>query len=204
MRFDLKTPGRDAAAPAAVVPADAGERARAWLQALGGPANVRSLDACTTRLRLTVADQAAVDADALRRLGARGVVRPAAHALQVVVGTMADQLAEELRQALPGAGAGHEAAGASAEAAVLLPAPADPQRLAAALGGRGNVRCVEQAGTRVRIQIEDAARLDTAMLGQLSVRGVAYPQARVIHLILGPAAAAMTAALRAALERPSS
>jgi N-acetylglucosamine PTS system EIICBA or EIICB component len=204
VRFDLKTPGRDATAtPAAVVPADSSERAREWIQALGGAANVRTLDACTTRLRVSVADQAAIDADALRRLGARGVVRPAAHALQVVVGTMADQLAEELRQALSSPSAGQGAAARTASVAVL-PVPADPQRLAAALGGRGNVRRVDQAGTRVRIEIKDGALLDRAVLGQLSAHGVAYPQASVIHLILGPAAAAMTAALREALERPSS
>ncbi len=40
---------------------------------------------------------------ALKQLGARGTVRPAPHALQVVVGATADQLAGEIRAALHGA-----------------------------------------------------------------------------------------------------
>ena len=49
---------------------------RAWVVALGGAANVRSVDACTTRLRLIVARQTAVNVATPKQLGARGVVRP--------------------------------------------------------------------------------------------------------------------------------
>ncbi len=92
LRFDLKTPGRepgDATRPASAPAAGAA----AWVAALGGAGNLRSVDACTTRLRVVVESQAAVDGDALRQLGARGLVRPSPEALQVVVGTTADQLA---------------------------------------------------------------------------------------------------------------
>jgi PTS system N-acetylglucosamine-specific IIC component len=117
---------------------------------------------------------------------------------------MADQLAEELRQALPATGVGRETAAGTLAVVAALPAPADPQRVAAALGGRANVRRVEHAGSRVRIEIAENARLDRAALSHLSVRAVAYPQPCVIHLIVGPAAAAMTEALQQALEHPSS
>src|SRR5205823_2008081 len=72
VRFDLKTPGRDALESGAAPP-PAAERARAWIGALGGAANLVSVDACTTRLRLLVANQAAVDEGALKRLGVRGL-----------------------------------------------------------------------------------------------------------------------------------
>jgi PTS system N-acetylglucosamine-specific IIC component len=94
VRLSLKTPGREEGpAPAETaadneVPAD---RALAYIKALGGVGNIVGLDACTTRLRLVVADQAAVDAEALKRLGARGLVKPSANALQVVIGTNADR-----------------------------------------------------------------------------------------------------------------
>src|SRR5579862_7300267 len=101
VRFDLKTPGRGPIAPEAAT-APPAQGAGAWLAALGGPANLRSVDACTTRLRLTIADQSAVDARGLTLLGARGLVRPSAQALQVVVGPAADQLAGELRALLHG------------------------------------------------------------------------------------------------------
>ncbi|MFM9500825.1 PTS transporter subunit EIIB, partial [Streptomyces galilaeus] len=64
VRFDLKTPGREpfeGDAPAGPAPATADAKAAAFVAALGGPANLRSIDACTTRLRLTVADAQAID-----------------------------------------------------------------------------------------------------------------------------------------------
>ncbi len=63
------------------------------LRRSGGAANLVTVDACTTRLRLVVARQEAVNVDALKRLGARGVVRPGADAVQVVLGPVADQVA---------------------------------------------------------------------------------------------------------------
>jgi len=103
VKLNLKTPGRDAAgtAPAlTTVPTSAGERAVAYIAALGGAGNIVSVDACTTRLRLVVGSQDVVDAEALKSLGARGVVRPSATSLQVVIGANADQVAGEIRDAL--------------------------------------------------------------------------------------------------------
>src|SRR3546814_2191789 len=54
----------------------------AFVAALGGAANLASIDACTTRLRLVVADQGAADEARLRALGAKGFVRPSAQALR--------------------------------------------------------------------------------------------------------------------------
>src|SRR3954462_14919216 len=57
--LDLKTPGREdiaVAAETADVPPPA-DRALAYIQALGGAANIVSLDACTTRLRLVMGNQ---------------------------------------------------------------------------------------------------------------------------------------------------
>lgn len=92
VRLNLRTPGREAgeAAVVAAAPLPA-ERPRAWIAALGGAANHLAVDACTTRLRLKVANQAAMDEPALRQLGAAGLVRPSPQALQVVIGTVADR-----------------------------------------------------------------------------------------------------------------
>ena len=214
VRFDLKTPGRADSdpLPAAAAPASPAAHAAAWVAALGGGANVRSVDACTTRLRLRVADQSAVDSDALRRLGARGVVRPSAEALQVVVGTMADQLAGELRAALQ-SGAVADVRTAISQPVVTTAAPpladrtviehsardssaGDAARVFAAVGGRSNVRSVGSGASRVRIGIEDAARVDRAALAALGLRGVALPHLDCVHLIVGPGAPALAAALR--------
>src|SRR6202030_924212 len=107
-----------------------------WISALGGAANLVSVDACTTRLRLLVANQAAVDEGALKQLGVRGLVRPSANTLQVVIGTLADQVAGEIRSALHGSASSAAVPGSAAPAPDTVAAPAvDAQKLLAALGG---------------------------------------------------------------------
>jgi PTS system N-acetylglucosamine-specific IIC component len=200
VRFDLKTPGRDALeSAAAALPAMPAERARVWISALGGAANLVSVDACTTRLRLMVADQAAVDEGALKRLGVRGLVRPSANALQVVVGAIADQVAGEIRSALHGSVSSAAVPAAAAPAlgtpGLATPAP-DAGALLAALGGRANVLAVEAAASRLRVSVGDAALVDRAAIRGLGLRGIATPVAGCVHVIVGPAAGEACAALR--------
>jgi N-acetylglucosamine PTS system EIICBA or EIICB component len=212
VRFDLKTPGREPGdTPVEAAPLAPAARAGAWIAALGGSDNVRSVDACTTRLRLLVASQNAVDGDALRQLGARGLVRPSAEALQVVVGTTADQLAGEIRAALrsgfsptPGVAPApltESTAAPPLPRTVTAQTPRDAWRgdttaVLAALGGRDNVRSVATAASRLRVDIQDAARLDRAALAALGLRGVALPRPDCVHLLVGPSAPAAAAALR--------
>src|SRR5438552_4553094 len=82
-RFNLATPGREPAAETPIAPAAAiDERGARFLAALGGPANLKSIDACTTRLRLSLSDPQAIDEPALRTLGARGIVHPGGDSVQ--------------------------------------------------------------------------------------------------------------------------
>jgi PTS system N-acetylglucosamine-specific IIC component len=177
-RFDLKTPGREP--EAAQTDVAAGERGAAFVAALGGSPNLSSIDACTTRLRLVVVDQNKVDEARLKTLGARGLLRPSAQGLQVVVGPIADQVATEMRAA-----AGTLAAPADViPAAVASVAKIDPQPWLAALGGRDNVIEAGAASSRLWLKLRDAARLDTAALAALGTRAVATPRKDVVHLIV--------------------
>ena len=192
VRFGLRTPGRDtsgspvAAAAAAPPPAPA-QRAADYVSALGGPANIVALDACATRLRLRVGSQAAVDAAALKRLGAAGLVRPGPDALQVVVGPVADQLAGEMRAVLRSATA-------------TAPAVVDGARLLAALGGRANVRTVEALAGRLRVTVADPGRIDAGAVRQLGVRGVALLTMGVVHVLAGPGTRETAAAIERLLK----
>jgi len=211
VKLDLKTPGREAtesgasaAAPAASAPADA---ALEWIEALGGAGNLRSVDACTTRLRLVIADQSRVDGDALQRLGARGVVRPSAEALQVVVGTSADAMAGEIRAALKSTLRRQPSMRAPAAGSTAMPRrgagptpPYEPRALLAALGGRSNVRTVEGVASRLRVELGDARLIDRAALRALGLRGVALLRSDLVHVIVGPAAAEVAAGLRQLLN----
>ncbi|ADN75156.1 PTS system D-glucose-specific IIC and IIB components, Glc family [Ferrimonas balearica DSM 9799] len=93
--FNLPTPGRHRHRARRVRQ----RTAPALLAALGGAENLNDLDACLTRLRLSVYDPDKVDEAALKRLGAKAVIR---HGLgvQVVVGPQAEGLKSALQQAL--------------------------------------------------------------------------------------------------------
>lgn len=175
-RFNLATPGREpqgeAAAPSA---APVGERGQRFVAALGGPSNLKSVDACTTRLRLSLADLSAIDEPALRALGARGIVRPGGDSLQVVLGPIADQVVEEIRAARSVTGDGLAAAIARA----LEPA---------------GMRSVAVRGSRLLIALDEPSRLAKAELDALGTRGWVIVGGGV-QLIIGPGAEAVAAAL---------
>jgi PTS system N-acetylglucosamine-specific IIC component len=218
VRFDLKTPGRESADPAAAAAAAAAGsagRARSYITALGGAGNLESVTACTTRLRLAVRTQQTVDADALKRLGAVGVVRPSATAVQVVVGPVADQLAGEIREALaalprgdgstqptlavaaPGSAGQLDAANA-ADTGAEVPRleRLTVQKLFEALGGSANVRSIEQASSRLRVGVASPAKVDSAVIRTLGLRGVTVAADDCVHVIVGPAAQSTCASLR--------
>ena len=74
--------------------------AAAVLAGLGGKENVESLDNCITRLRLEVKDHTRVDETQIRSAGVAGGIRPSETAVQVVVGTKVQSIADELRKLL--------------------------------------------------------------------------------------------------------
>ncbi|AQR73472.1 N-acetylglucosamine-specific PTS transporter subunit IIBC [Sphingomonas sp. LM7] len=185
-RWDLKTPGRDAEVTPAAQQAASGERGPAILAALGSGSNVRSVDACTTRLRLVVADHAAIDENALRALGARGVLKLDKGGLQVVFGPMADQIAGEVRAAL---------------AAGPIAAPTGPAFDAAAIVralGSGNIRAVRARGTRLLVDLEDLSKIDEPALARGGILATVIPgdACQPVHLIAGSATAQLAAALQ--------
>ncbi len=143
------------------------------------------MDACTTRLRLLVADQSKVDEPALRALGARGLVRPSPRDLQVVLGPQADQTAQEIR--------------ASLAAPTRGASMGDISGLLKALGGAANLASVQAAASRLRLEVRDPARIDEGALQRLGARGLVWPAPKVAHLILGPGAGALADALSAQL-----
>ncbi|MGN6280029.1 MAG: N-acetylglucosamine-specific PTS transporter subunit IIBC [Sphingomonas sp.] len=183
-RFDLKTPGREAE-PIGEEIADApSERGAAFVAALGGAANLASIDACTTRLRLVLHDQAKVDERRLKALGAAGVIRPSAQGLQVVLGPIADAVSMEMRAA-----AGPLSAVPITPQAEVTAIPAiDAAPWLAALGGRANLRKAGAASSRLWLDLADPAALDEPALRALGVRLIARPEANAVHLLVADAA----------------
>jgi PTS system N-acetylglucosamine-specific IIC component len=188
-KFNLKTPGREPIEEVVAVETEAGDRGTAIALALGGAANIRSVDACTTRLRLVLVDNLKADEARLKALGACGVIKLQGGGLQVVLGPIADQVAAEVRVAV-GAGV----AAPVVVVPVAVPAAAsDTSAIRAALGP-AKVRDVAANATRVLIDVEDPAGLDLAAFGG-AVRAASVSGNR-LHLIVGAGAEALGAQLK--------
>lgn len=177
--LNLKTPGRDAeaAAPAAVLTGSG--RGGRIVAALGGAANIRSVAACTTRLRLVLADAAAADDAALKALGARGIVRLAdGSGVQVILGPIADQVASEVRDAL----------------ASETGAPGPDVAMLRTLLAQAGARAIRGDATRLVVELPQGVAIEAEALRAAGVR--ALSRGARLHLILGPAAPEVLAALR--------
>lgn len=182
VRLNLKTPGREDGAVVAPVTIAVSERGGAFVAALGGAGNLREIGACTTRLRLVVADQALVDEAGLRALGAKGIIRPSAQGLQVVLGPIADAVAGDIRTAAA-AGGGQTAAQAGAEVRDG-PLTIDPASLPVdVLVALGDVRSL--AASHSRLMVETASLPDLAALTTLGLRG-SVQVGPVWHLLFAP------------------
>ncbi|ODP99848.1 MULTISPECIES: PTS glucose transporter subunit IIBC [Salinivibrio] len=92
--LDLKTPGREDETTETST-ATGSELAGDLVAAFGGKDNITGLDACITRLRVSVADTEIVNQDKLKQLGAAGVV-VVSGGVQAIFGTKSDNLRTEM------------------------------------------------------------------------------------------------------------
>jgi PTS system glucose-specific IIC component len=219
LRGDLKTPGREAEDPAAAATGevDAGAPAGApsgpgdgmaprLVEAFGGAGNIRSLDACITRLRVDLHDVSRASPDALKGLGASGVVKVGS-GMQAIFGTRSENLKtdmEEYMQSAAGTAAASRprtpaVAAGSAPRRELAVTPAHRARaaaVAAALGGEDNIRSVEAVAiTRLRVELRDTGRVDEGALERAGAHGVMRLAGGVAHVIVGEDAEGIAAAL---------
>lgn len=106
-KFDLKTPGRedddifDDIDNEHTTAND--DLAAEILIALGGAGNISKLDACITRLRVTVNDSSKVDKERLKELGAAGVMQVGEN-IQAIFGGKSDILKTQIKEIMSGMG----------------------------------------------------------------------------------------------------
>ena len=104
VKFDLKTPGREdddvdeAEKNVQLSNNDYTAVAAVILEGVGGKENVVSVDNCITRLRLEIKDYTKVDEKVIKSAGVAGVIRPSKTAVQVVVGTKVQFVADEFKK----------------------------------------------------------------------------------------------------------
>ena len=93
--LDLKTPGREDEEAEETVSLNNEEMSAALVAAFGGKANIENLDACITRLRISVKTIEQVNKDELKKLGAAGVV-VSGNGVQAIFGTKSDNLKTDM------------------------------------------------------------------------------------------------------------
>ncbi|MEB7500492.1 N-acetylglucosamine-specific PTS transporter subunit IIBC [Leclercia pneumoniae] len=129
-KFNLMTPGRELAVAGSEADGedvnvsadkdqDVAGLARQYIAAVGGSDNLTGIDACITRLRLNVKDSSLVNEALAKRLGASGVIRLNKTSVQIIVGFVAEKIANAMKTTGPVAAA--ETAPAPTAATVAKP-----------------------------------------------------------------------------------
>ncbi|MGG5318547.1 glucose PTS transporter subunit IIA [Enterococcus sp. AZ072] len=100
--FDFKTPGREDAVSetsSKKIPVD--DLAYSVYNGLGGSSNISSIDACATRLRVSLNSLENIDKDDFVQMGASGVMQVGT-SLQIIFGTQAGFLKEQIKSIMDG------------------------------------------------------------------------------------------------------
>ncbi|MGL5210071.1 N-acetylglucosamine-specific PTS transporter subunit IIBC [Cetobacterium sp.] len=73
-----------------------------YLDLLGGASNIKIMDSCITRLRVSLEDASKINENDLKKIGASGVVKLGKNDVQVIVGTKAGLISEEIKRIIKG------------------------------------------------------------------------------------------------------
>jgi PTS system glucose-specific IIC component len=201
--FNFKTPGRDDDVDDAVTATGTGsELSRELVRAFGGRGNIANLDACITRLRVSVNDKSKVSKARLKQLGASGVLE-VGDSVQAIFGPRSENLKTDMAEYLKGAGAEADEAYtpnpadvAAANGAATndgmptiepdIHAPEKVENMIIALGGRRNIQKVDPiALTRLRLEVANDNAIDEAALQASGVDGVMQVSEHKYHLLVG-------------------
>lgn len=199
--LNLKTPGREETSVEQVTAEGEDELGWALIDAFGGAANIQELDACVTRLRITVADPAKVKKESLTAMGASGMVQ-IGNGIQVIFGTQSENMKTSMEMLLRSGGAAPTAPAAKAEepAKVEVAAPNEAQvalaqRLCDHFGKETIVSAKSCASSRVRLEFSSEAKPDHELLTKLGIRDVMDVHDKLIHLVFGDDADVMARAI---------
>ncbi|QTN01267.1 PTS glucose transporter subunit IICBA [Sediminibacillus dalangtanensis] len=101
LKFNLATPGREDEAADEDDGEEIGDLPYEILSAMGGKENITHLDACITRLRVSVDDKNEVDKNRLKKLGASGVME-VGNNIQAIFGPVSDSLRGQMQDIIDG------------------------------------------------------------------------------------------------------
>ena len=178
-KFNLMTPGRELSVAgdesdgydtnvdhSANNESETESLARRYISSVGGSDNLTGIDACITRLRLSVKDSAEVNDAVAKRLGASGVIRLNKQSVQIIVGTRAETIASAMKAVLA-----KGPVAASAPAVSVAAATAQPQAVTNASKGIIATLVAPVSGEVVAIeQVPDEAFASKAVGDGLAIK----------------------------------
>jgi PTS system glucose-specific IIC component len=214
LKFNLLTPGRETeeVSMSEVRANVAHDFSRQLVLAFGGKSNIRALDACITRLRVSVHDITKANQSKLKALGAAGVV-VVGNSVQAIFGTQSENLktdiAEYLKVAGPEADEVEEPSPVvSKEPTGIVSKLRDPeaaQKVKAfieALGGSANIKRVDAcAETRLRLELNNETSVDETALRSAGSEGIMQLAGKTLHLLVGLNADQYAAEMRGQLAK---
>lgn len=68
------------------------KKQKQFCRQIGGKENIKDIEACITRIRLSVADDSKFNKDAVKKAGAIEIVSLGTGNYQIIIGTMADPI----------------------------------------------------------------------------------------------------------------
>lgn len=100
-KFNVPTPGRiddvELTALVNLTDEELTGKSRELIDALGGAGNIGEMDACITRIRVSVRDDKLVDEDKIRAIGVTNIVKLGSLNYQIIVGTVADPMTSRMK-----------------------------------------------------------------------------------------------------------
>lgn len=107
-KFNIPTPGREedddndefAVNNTISGNSDMVEVAKAYIEALGGKENIKSVDNCVTRLRLEIGTAKNINEAKLKSLGSKGIVKLSDTSIQVIIGTNVQFVSDAIKNQL--------------------------------------------------------------------------------------------------------
>lgn len=187
-KFDFKTPGRDADSEAKLYTrkdlearkqSDKTRISSLILQGLGGKDNIKNLDCCATRLRVTVINPSLVEEAVLKESGASGVIAKG-EGIQIVYGPRVTVIKSNLEDYIENV---------ANQASVPLETSEENLSQSAiilkGLGGKDNIKNLDCCATRLRVTVIDSSLVDEPTLKQSGAAGVIV-KGEGVQVIYGP------------------
>ncbi len=216
LKLNLKTPGREteeAFIAESTIKGGIQGQVIDIVRAVGGRKNIKSLDACITRLRIELYDIKKLNAERLKELGAAGVL-VVGNGVQAIFGPLSENLKTQIEELFQNSVVDLNDINATANEDTI-DFKKDPnsgeivnQEINSnirenanlwleAIGGSKNLLSATCcAGTRVRIEMNNSSLMNGNLLREYGVQGIMRLKNHTVHLIIGFSASQYAKVLR--------